>query len=69
MRDSMNAVALAALLMSTTPPERASRERRVAEVHPLTGKQPLSNPSSNRKAALLEKARRRAARLAKDTPQ
>lgn len=41
----------------------ARREvKRPVEISPLTGKQPLANPTSKRRAALLEKALRRQTR-------
>jgi hypothetical protein len=50
-------------------PPRPRKDRKPVEISPLTGKQTLANPTSNRKAEALKKAMRRQARTQpKDNP-
>ena len=44
------------------PPPPLKEKKKAVEINPLTGRQPIANPTSNRKAAALEKALRRTAR-------
>ena len=44
------------------PPPPLREKKKAVEISPLTGMQPIANPTSNRKSAALEKALRRKAR-------
>lgn len=51
------------------PPRPLKEARKPVEISPLTGRQPLANPSSNRKAQALQKAMRRQARQRQEPAQ
>jgi len=62
MRDPTAIAAIAAMMAAGDYDQYRERPLKPAPISPLTGKQPIGKPSSNRKAVALEKALRRKAR-------